>query len=275
MKQNKYSRPAGKTAIALVIALAASLIGLTALGAGIRGTLVKRNRDTVTGEISWLGASKKYLVRKDGVSIRISPDDVAEVRVPKPDGFDRAAQQIQRGNYSGGIPKLEKIKNDYEMLGWDIQAARWLAFAYLKDNDSSRALRMCEDVMERNPQAALNPEFASVYWDALIEEERIPALKDKLTKAVREGSRGLAAMAQIKRGHIERKNGNFKNALVDGYLRTIVMFKRVRAAQPEALYYAISCFKELGQHTYAEKMRKTLLEQFPNNSYTRKVRSEM
>ncbi len=275
MKHSKYSRPAGKSAVVLAIVLTALLTDLAAFGATVRGTIFRKNGSTETGEITWLGASKRYRVRQNGVSIRISPDEVADIQVPKPDGFDRAVQQIQRGNYSAGIPALESVRDDYEMLGWDIQATRWLAFAYLKDNDSSKALRMCENVINNNPQAALNPEFASVYWDALIAEERIPALKEKLERAVREGSRALAAMAQTKRGHIERKNGNFEKALVDGYLRTIVLFKRVRPAQPEALYYAINCFKELGQHTHAEKMRKTLLEQFPDNSYSRKLRSEM
>ncbi|MFW5871019.1 MAG: outer membrane protein assembly factor BamD [Verrucomicrobiota bacterium] len=275
MKQSKYSSSAAKAAVALAIILAALAVDFSALGAEIRGTIVRKNGNTETGDISWLGASKTYRVRKDGVSIRVAPDEVAEVRVPKPEGFDRAVQQIQRGSYSAGIDKLESVRDDYERLGWDIQAARWLAYAYLNDNNSSKALRMCEDVIDNNPQAALDPAFASVYWDALIEQERIPALKDKLEKAIREGSRELAAVAQIKRGHMERKNANFEKALVDGYLRTIVMFKRVRSAQPEALYYAIRCFEELGQHTHAEEMRKTLLEQFPDNSYTRKLRSEM
>jgi len=83
----------------------------------------------------------------------------------------------------------------------------------------------------------------------------------------------VAAMAQIKRGDIERKKENLKEALVDGYLRTIVLFKQVKEVQPEALYKAAKCFEELGEHSYAEKMRKTLLEKYPLDPYTGKIKA--
>jgi tetratricopeptide (TPR) repeat protein len=257
----------------LIAAVAAALTATAATAATVRGTITKTNGEKLTGKIQWQPASKVYLLQQNGVSLRISPSEVAGIDVPKPNGYDRAVRQVQGGNFSSAIPTLERIKNSYERLKWDVKAARHLAYAYLEDGDASRALRMCEDVIRGNPEAALDPDFASVYWDALLEKERIPALEDKLQKAIREGSRSLAAMAQIKRGHIQRKNGNYREALVDGYLRTIVLFKRVRSAQPEALYYAIQCFKELGQHTYAEKMRKRLLEGFPQNKYAARVRT--
>ena len=44
--------------------------------------------------------------------------------------------------------------------------------------------------------------------------------------------------------------------------------------QPEALFNAAACFEELGQAVYAEKMRKKLMAEYPQSTYTRRIQSE-
>jgi len=44
--------------------------------------------------------------------------------------------------------------------------------------------------------------------------------------------------------------------------------------QPEALFNAAACFEELGEAVYAEKMRKKLMAEYPQSTYTRRVQSE-
>ena len=63
----------------------------------------------------------------------------------------------------------------------------------------------------------------------------------------------------------------YKDALVEGYLRTIVLFQDVREVQPEALYQAARCFEELGESGNAEKMRKKLLADYPDSSYSKQL----
>jgi tetratricopeptide (TPR) repeat protein len=132
---------------------------------------------------------------------------------------------------------------------------------------------VCGTVIENNPGAAVVNELAVVYWEALLQTEQYATLDRVLGEAVERGDRALAAAAQVKRGDISRKRGEFEDALVDGYLRTIVFFRQIKQVQPEALYKAAKCFEELGQHSHAEKMRKKLLADFPKDPYTEKIRS--
>jgi TolA-binding protein len=69
------------------------------------------------------------------------------------------------------------------------------------------------------------------------------------------------------------KQGNYKDALLDGYLRTVVLFGDIKPTQPEALYKAAQCFDQLGQGPYAERMRKKLLADFPQDPYAQRVQS--
>jgi tetratricopeptide (TPR) repeat protein len=157
-------------------------------------------------------------------------------------------------------------------MGPDLKAARWLAEAYLKQGKAADAVRMCEKVIESNPDA-VSGELASVYWDALIGAEQFAKLKKALGDAVAKGNRQVAAVAQIKRGDLEKKQGRNKEALIDGYLRTVVLFQDVKEVQPEALFKAAKCFEELGQMSHADKMRKKLLAEFPADPYSQQLKT--
>ena len=97
-------------------------------------------------------------------------------------------------------------------------------------------------------------------------------MKKILLEAVEKGSRQVAAEAQIMRGDIDFKKGNYRDALVDGYLRTAVMFQRVKWVRAEALYKAMQAHEKLGEHSHAEKWRKKLLAEFPNSIYSKRLR---
>ena len=113
-----------------------------------------------------------------------------------------------------------------------------------------------------------------MYWEALVQTEQFTRLEKALTEVIEKSQdRELVAIAQIKRGDMEKKKGDPKKALVDGYLRTVVFFQAVKEVQPEALYKAMKCFEELGQQSYAEKMRNRLLAEYPESSYSQMVKS--
>ena len=80
--------------------------------------------------------------------------------------------------------------------------------------------------------------------------------KKVIQEVIASGDRLTAAIAQIKRGDLDKKKGDMKIALVDGYLRTVILYADVKEVQPEALYNTVKCFEQLQQSSYADKFRK-------------------
>ncbi len=255
---------------------AAVLLAAAPAGAQVQGIITKQGTgQKLAGLIVWQPASKVYVIQpKDSpVQLKIPPAEVADIVVMKPDQIDAAVQAARAGQYAQAIPLLEKIMGDYAMLQWDVPAARYLAYCYLKTKEPRKAVEMCERVLRVNEKAVLDKDFADMYWQGLLETDQLSRLRESLGQAVQQGSRELAAVAQLRRGDIDRRQGNLKEAVVDGYLRTVVFFQNIKDVQPEALYKAAQCFEELGQQAYAEKMRKLLLQEYPNSEYGQRVKA--
>jgi tetratricopeptide (TPR) repeat protein len=260
-------------AVALVL-LAAS--ALPAAAQAVVGTITKTGTgQQLTGPVRWQPASKTYLIRPEGmrVALEIKASEVERIQVPQPKALQPAVRQVQQGQYEAAKPVLEQVVKDYEMLQWDVPAAQYLALAHLRTKNASGAVKMCEKVLAVNERAGEDPHFAGVYWEALLENNMPAKLRASLDKSIADGPRSLAAVAQVRRGDLERKEGNLKIALLDGYLRTVVFFQSNKDVLPEALYKAAKVFEELGDPANAEKMRKRLLAQFPDDEYSKRLRS--
>jgi hypothetical protein len=229
----------------------------------------------LAGQLKWKASGKMYEIRQaSGVIMTMPLDKIGAVKMTKPPAaLDGLVRSVQSGAAGAAVPGLEQIVKDYEMLEYDLVAGRWLAEAYLKTARPDDAIRICDQVSQFRPKSALPLDFVRVYWDALLAARQYPKLEEQLGGVIAEGSRDVAAVAQNKRGDMKMEKKEFKDALVDGYLRTVVLFEDAKAAQPEALYKAAQCFDQLGQATYAERMRKKLLAQFPQDSYAEKLKS--
>ena len=240
----------------------------------INGTLVKAaDGKRMNGDIRYQPASKQYIITANGVSMTLAANQVKEVMVPKPAGFDAAVRAVQSKQYAAALPKLEEIMNKYKMMQWDVPATRYAAEAQLGMGEAGKAVMLCETLIRDNPAAQYTGEIASIYWQALVESGKTATLRKILESAAKGGDRQLAALAQLRRGDIDMKAGNYKEALVDGYLRTYVFFKQEAQYVPEALYKASQCFEQINESANAEKMRKKLLAEFPDSAYSQKVRS--
>ncbi|MBL7114584.1 MAG: tetratricopeptide repeat protein [Kiritimatiellae bacterium] len=259
----------------LIAALVVLLVGAISASAAVKGVIYKRDGTKFEGTIQWFGATQEYSVTRggDGITLKISSAEVAKVVVPKPSGFDAAQKAVRGGSYAGAIRPLEQIVKNYERLGdWDIKAASLLATAYLGMNQYPQAKTMCEKIIRVNPDAARSGDLARVYWDVLEKMKLEAKLKSVLTDAIKSGGREVAAVAQMKRADIELSKGNVKKALVEGYLRTAILFRDVKDIQPEALLKSAKCFQQIGRQSEAEKMRKRLLEYFPQSPEAKQVR---
>jgi tetratricopeptide (TPR) repeat protein len=273
MMTNRYRARRGLGwAVALILVLAAGI----GSAADVRGRITKTDGGRVVGTIRWRPASRLYVVNTGGrVSLEIPLRQVQRIEAEKPTELNELAKMVQRKQYAAAISRLENLLSQYDMLQWDVEIARWLGEAYLRTGQADKAASVISKIERSGTPTPMTGEIVGVYWDALLETEQFAKLRTELDKAVKQGSRDVAAVAQLKRGDIDMKKGNFEDALLDGYLRTVVFFREVRHVQPEAMAKAATCFQELGQTTQAEKWRKKLLTEYPDSPQAQDVRAGM
>jgi TolA-binding protein len=243
--------------------------------AQVPATITTKDGKEQTGLVRWKAVAKSYEFQPEGASVimTLAPDQIVKINTKAPAELAAAVTAVQGARYDAALPVLTKIVDDYAMIEYDVVAARWAAEAYQKKGDVKSAVAICEKVMRDSTTAVSSDDFMSIYIDCLIANENYARAKEILNKVVEQGSRKAAAMAQLKRGDIELKKGNFKDALIDGYLRTVVLFEDQKQVQPEALYKATVCFDKLGQTPYAEKMRRKLMAEYPDDPFAAKLKS--
>jgi TolA-binding protein len=253
------------------------LLSIPSMGiAQYEGSILTKDGRTLAGTLRWKAGAREYEVQlaNSPAITPIAMSQVERVTISRPPAnLDAAVKMVQRGQYEAAIPTLKQIVADYLKLQWDQPAARWLAESYVKTGRPREAVSVCEDVKRDLPPESLSAELVGVYWDALLGANQSAKLREALADAIANGSRSVAAVAQMKRGDMDFQKQAYRDALVDGYLRTVVLFADVKAVRPEALYKAMKSFEHLQQTTHAEKMRKILLAEFPNDPYTQQAKS--
>lgn len=241
--------------------------------AQVQGTLFTKKGTQVTGQLRYRPSSKDYQITANGITSSMALSDVLSVTVNKPAGFEEASRMVAAGkNVDAAIATLTKIADDYTMLEYDVKAAGFLADAYFQKDNMAKVIECCEKIIRGNPEAAYSGDMAPKYWTALLKMDNTSKLKTLLDQAASKGpDRESAARALIMRGDIDAKKSEFKTALIDGYLRVVVMFQDVKEVQPLALAKSMKAFEDLGQIPYAEKMRKRLLSEYPDSEEAKKI----
>lgn len=238
-----------------------------------QATLVMKNGGRADGIVRYLAASRSFELTSGSAKRMVNASEVARVVLAQPPAqLNSAVSAVGSGNYPAAIPVLAKIVEDYVMLGPDVTAGQALALAYLRSNRSGDALKMCEQLIRMNAEAVKSGPFASVYWETLLEAGREPTLRISLREAIETGTRDLAALALVRRGDLEMKSGKPKEALLDGYLRAILLFQDVGFVQPEALYKAIKAHEALNEAPLAERWRRRLLASYATSEYATKIK---
>ena len=231
----------------------------------VQGT-IRTAADSKKGEIKWQSRAKKYVVSfkkgKTEVSAEYPIDEVEELDIAKPNGFDKAVENVQRGNGAAAIGVLSKIVEEYKMLQWDKPAGRYLVEAYLAANQAQKAYDVASDIIREDKSAAWKGDLAPAYWQALLKLGKNQQLEGLVKKAAMSGDRAASANALVMRGDIilatdgESPDG-CKKALTDAYLRVMLMYadEPCREARSEAMQKAANCFDKLGQASRAEQIR--------------------
>ncbi len=232
----------------------------------IQGT-IRTATDSKKGDIKWQGRSKSYAISfKKGntmVSAEYPIGDVEELDIEKPAGYDKAVENVKRGNGAAAIGVLTKIVQDYKMLVWDKLAGRYLALAHLAAGNAQKALDVCQKIIAEDKTAAYSGEVAPAYWQALLKLGKTDQLEGLLKKATSSADRPASAAALVMRGDIIRSTANgdhakLRLALRDGYLRVAMMYRDppCRRERDEALLKAAEFFNEIGQASRAEALRR-------------------
>lgn len=240
----------------------------------IQGTVVRKNGAQVSGAITYVAAARTYNIvtltaTGSPITQKVPKDDVSEVKVPEPKELAGLVQAVQAGRYAEAIPGLSRIVSTYEGMNYDEMAAGPLARAYLKSNQPKKTIEIVEKIMQGSGGTV---DTTKEYCDALLATEQYAKLKIVLRDMAGQGNPDVAAMALLKRGHMEMKQGNPRDALIGGFLRVVVLYQNVKELQPEALYYAHKCFEQLNQVSHSERMKNKLLAEFSNDPYAQKVK---
>jgi hypothetical protein len=239
-----------------------------------QATIVLRNGQRATGIVRYMAASRSYEISvPNGPTREIRADEIANVILAQPPAqLETALQAVQRANYQQAIPILTTIVADYAMFGPDIQAGEALLQAYVRSSRAEEAVRVGDEIIRRNPEAQQRAAFAGAYWEALLELGRTAALRTAIEGAISSGSRELAAAGLLRRGDLEMRDNRPREALVDGYLRVILLFRDIAIVQPEALFKAIRAHEALNEVAYAERWRQRLLTTYGTSEFAQKLR---
>ena len=231
----------------------------------IQGT-IRTATDSKKGDIKWQGRSKSYAVSfKKGntmVSAEFPLDSVEELEIDKPAGYDKAVENVLKGNGAAAIAVLTTIVKDYKMLQWDKPAGRYLVEAYLASNNAQKAREAAESVIKDAKSAEWKGDLAPTYWQALLRLGKNQKLEGLVKKAAISGDRAASASALVMRGDIILATEGdtpdaCKKALTDAYLRVMLMYadEPCREARVQAMQKAAGCFDKLGQASRAEQIR--------------------
>jgi hypothetical protein len=137
----------------------------------IQGT-IRTETDSKKGDIKWQSRSKSYAVSfKKGntmVSAEYPLGDVVELDIEKPAGYDKAVENVKRGNGAAAIGVLTKVVQEYKMLVWDKPAGRYLVEAYISANNAQKAFEIATSIINEDKSAAWKGDLAPAYWQALL-----------------------------------------------------------------------------------------------------------
>lgn len=260
-------------AVTAAVCLAAAVVNLQP-STGVADTLVlKGGKRIPVTKIIYRRATKEFVAVTEQGQIVYSEDKVQQALVAKPGEYKLAQQRLEQKDFKGAIPLFEKVWKDYAKLEWDKAAKAQLAYAYFMAEDMDRGIRLAEEIFA-DPTAPTPPGLGRLYLNGLMKKKDYAKLENEFVKIIGTGSRETAAGAQLLRGDIFMDKKQYREALIKGYMRTAELYQDVKDVQPEALFKAAQCCRELGDTEQAAMFRKRLLDKFPDSEFAARARKE-
>lgn len=205
----------------------------------------KGGRPEYVDSARYRASRNDYEFRRGGVVFSYPARDVEYVQPPRPADVNSSDPQ-----------KLVKVMEDYKRMWWDVVAFRKLFPIYVQNKQTDKALALFED-MQSTLGDDIPPDMQKQYWLALRLSGKNDQLTKELAKAIAGDNRDAAAAAYLVQGDSFVARNDHKGALVDGYLRVIVLYEDVEDCRQEALEKTIRSLDALGD-ARAERFRKIL-----------------
>lgn len=263
------TRMHGYRARCAILALAGMFAAASAFAEGY-AIKKKDGAWTPVEKIEYRAFSDQYVVTK-GVSVyEMARADAADIQIPRPADFDSIVAKLSEPlPDQAAIVAMENIANTYKMLKWDIEALTWLVPAYEKKGMDDKIVNSCDSIKKITGYV---PEMLlASYWNALRRKGQVHSLQAQLSEAIDGGSRGAAAAAYMVRGDLLVGEGKKKDALLQGYLKVVILFKDIPSLQPEALYKSWRTLADLGDRR-GEKFKRKLVDEYPSSRYASELK---
>ncbi|MBT3296910.1 MAG: hypothetical protein HN919_01410 [Verrucomicrobia bacterium] len=216
-------------------------------------TILKRrgHEPELVDSVTYKKFGRVYSVRDGGATYTVGERSVEYCKPPQPGTL--------RGD--ANIAQLEEIVATYHMRWWDIEAFKTLMPLYLETKAYKKAIRIY-DGMDRRLGPAIPAAIQNLYWQALDGDGQHKTLSDAIQGTIANGSRESSAWAYLMRGDLLHTDGKREEALIQGYLKTVVLFADIKSCRKRALEKATSTMHELGDSRF-DIFKRILVEEFP------------
>lgn len=216
-------------------------------------------------------ANGDVILSSDRGELTFTRGQYQEAWAARPAEIDQARQHLQARRYDQVISALEELVPRMRHLSWDLEALIMIGAAQVGKEDYQAALTTYDRLFQAAPERRDTAAVRWTYYRALLGAGQLDRLEGMLNELIAGGERADAARAQIIRGDIKRKRGLPADAVLD-YLRTVVLFKAVTEAQPEALFKAGETLREL-RHDKARETLRRVVDEHPDSPYAERARA--
>lgn len=189
----------------------------------------------------------------------------------QPSNWDKVSQDVQ-SNPAAAIPALQVIIKENANLEWDLRAMALLGQAQVGAGKVDEGISTYESVFRKSPEMA-RTDARWGYYDAMVAAKKYNKLELALKKEIKEGAHEDAAKAQIIRGDILMSQGDTQGAAMD-YLKTVLLFKKARSVQAEALYKAGEALDKLKDPRASDQF-KEVVQTYPDSPWANKARAKL
>jgi tetratricopeptide (TPR) repeat protein len=234
---------------------------INSAGRQIAGTAIQSSADGTV-----------LLTTQPGQTLTFRPGSFRQAFADKPKEMFQVEAMAKNGGLAGASALLQRVKEQYRFLGWDLRASQMLARVELAQKHFPAAAAEYEALFAAQPQLKKNPAERANYMQALLGAGRLNEVAAMADEDIASGSREAAARAQVVRGDMSAAAGRYEEALLD-YLRTALLFKEETAVLPEAMYKTAVALKKLNDPRAAEYFQKVMKE-FPDSEFSGMAKKE-
>ena len=229
-------------------------------GRRMEGTEVRATREGVV-----------YLTTQAG---RVEYPKGTKVVMDQPADLVKAGELVSKKQFAEAVPVLEKLAEELRFLGWDVKARKLLAQGYAGKGEWKKAVEAYEALTADFKEMQADEEVRAGYLRALASAGETEKVLPLLEGAIRKGTRGEAAQAQLIRAKAKLEAGDVEGALYD-FMRNARYFKEFKDESSESAFRAAECLEKLGSAEQAAVYYKQVVQEFPESGVAAQAKAKV